>query len=78
MEINIREVDYLFVNLSPLGELRAAKCRSENGHTILILAIYIRVNQKIADIINFIHKQLLLHTPIEHTDRIRASPLETG
>ena len=25
---------------------------------------YIRVNQKIADIINFIHKQLLLHTPI--------------
>ena len=41
----------------------AAECRSENDQTILIVAIYIRVNQTITDI-DFIHKQLLVYTPL--------------
>ena len=59
MEINIREVAFLSVNASSVGELYAVQCRSENGQTILIVAIYIRINQTITDIIDFIHKQLL-------------------
>ena len=53
MEINIREVASLSVNVSPIGELCAAECRSENGQIILIVVIYIRVNQTITDIIDF-------------------------
>ena len=64
MEINIREVGSLSVNVSPVGGLCAAECRSENRQTILIVAIYIRVDQKITDIIVFIHKQLLAYTPL--------------
>ena len=64
MEINIREVDSLSVNISPVGELCAAECRLKNSHTILIVAIYIRINQKITDIIDSIHKQLLAYTPL--------------
>ena len=64
MEINIREVASLSVNVSPVVEMCAAECRSENGQTILIVAVYIRVNQTITDIIDFIHKQLLAYTPL--------------
>ena len=48
----------------PVGELYAVECRSENGQKILIVAIYICINQTITDIINFIHKQLLAYTPL--------------
>ena len=67
MEIDIREVGSLSVNVSPVGEFCAAVCSSENGRTILIMAIYIRVNQKITDI-DFIHKQLLAYTPLGSAD----------
>ena len=50
MDINIREVASLSVNVSPVGELCAAECCSENGRTILIIAIYIRVNQTITSV----------------------------
>ena len=65
MEINIRELTSLSINVSPVGELCAAKCRSENGRKILIMAIHMCVNQTITDIINFIHKQLLAYTPLD-------------
>ena len=56
---------FLAVNVSPVvGKWCAAECGSENGQTILLVTIYIRVNQKITDIINFIHKQLLAYTSL--------------
>ena len=64
MKIYIREVDSLSVNVSTVGELYAAECHTEKGRTILIVAIYIHVNQTITDIIDFIHKQLLEYTPL--------------
>ena len=64
MEINIREVGSWSVNVSPVGELCTAECRSENGQTILIVAIYIRANKKITDIMDFVHEQLLAYTPL--------------
>ena len=64
MQIYIREVDSLSVNVSTVGELCAAECRTEKGQTILIVAIYIHVNQTITGIIDFIHKQLLAYTPL--------------
>ena len=37
MQIYIREVDSLLVNVSTVGELCAAECRTEKGQTILIV-----------------------------------------
>ena len=64
MEVNIREVTSLSVNVSPVGELCAAECRSENGQTILIVVIYIRVIQTNTDIIDFLEKKLLAYEPL--------------
>ena len=64
MEIQVREIASLSVNASLVGELCAVECHSETVQAISIVAIYIRINQTITDVIDFIHKQLLAYTPL--------------
>lgn len=47
---------------SAVGDLCMAQCQMENGMKILIVALYISPNQKLDDIINFLHHSLLPYT----------------
>ncbi|GFV08569.1 ATP-dependent DNA helicase [Trichonephila clavipes] len=58
-------------NQSYIGEICAAKCRADNGQTILMI-IYISSNQSVEKIIKFIHKKIsyLYKSRINHSERI--------
>ena len=47
---------------SAVGDLCMAQCQMENGKKILIVALYISPNQKLDDIIDFLHHSLLPYT----------------
>lgn len=58
----VRNVQHYSQTHSPLGDICAAKCTSPNGNHIVIVSIYISVNQKVNDVIDFIHEALLSYT----------------
>ncbi|GFU27330.1 ATP-dependent DNA helicase [Trichonephila clavipes] len=47
---------------SAVGDLCMVQCQMENGMKILIVALYISPNQKLDNIINFLHHSLLPYT----------------
>lgn len=44
------------------GDLCIAECQVLNGKKIIFAAVYISVNQKLDDIIQFLHRQLLVYS----------------
>lgn len=62
MDIHIRNTPAFGFNVSEIGEICVAQCKSENEHIILMVAVYISPKNKIQDIIQFLHRNLLIYT----------------
>ncbi|KAI4475969.1 hypothetical protein M0804_013954 [Polistes exclamans] len=50
---------------TPIGDICIMECQTLHGRKIIFAAVYISINQKIEDIISFLHHQLL---PYSHGD----------
>ncbi|GFV60995.1 hypothetical protein TNCV_92071 [Trichonephila clavipes] len=45
-----------------MGDICAARCTLPNGKPIVVITVYISVNQNVTDIINYIPETLLAYT----------------
>lgn len=63
LSISIAQMDSISLNTSSVGEVCATRCKVETGQIILIVAVYISPNQKLSDIMGFIHEALIVYTP---------------
>ncbi|GFU17212.1 uncharacterized protein TNCV_1854411 [Trichonephila clavipes] len=62
MECSVSQFDINGTIQSLLGDLCLAECVIDNGHKIIIVAVYITQNKKLDDIIEFLHRSLLPYT----------------
>ncbi|CAF4947099.1 unnamed protein product [Pieris macdunnoughi] len=62
IDFSVLSLDFHGSLTSAVGDLCMAQCTMVNGIIILIVAIYISPNQKVDDIIDFIHHSLLSYT----------------
>lgn len=58
----LRNAQHFSQTHSNLGDICAARCTLPNGNHIVVVSIYISVNQKVNDVIDFIHETLLAYT----------------
>ncbi len=61
MDMNLQQINWLAVNAAAVEDICAAECVIESGQSVAMIVLYITPNQRINDILKFIHRALLVY-----------------